>query len=141
MIGTKELCALLLAGSMGATSVVVVQKAQRPAAKSRPAVKAAAAKPKVQKSVQRTAERVSITECPSMPALQLAPFQVPTQEPQALLVDGGPGLALGPQVVAVGSGRWPSPAAPIPQPPVWAQMIVGFGLVGLACRRPRKAAA
>ena len=62
MIGTKEICALLLAGGMGAGSVVAVQKAKPAISKPRPA----ASKPKVQKAVQTQTQTASITECPTV---------------------------------------------------------------------------
>ena len=141
MVGMKEFCALLLAGGMGATSVVAVQKAKPVVAKSRPAPQ----KPKIQKAVQQSTQTSQITECPSIAPLgpgidSLAPLQ--TAESifgQSLpgIPGGGPGGGGG-----FGGGFRPEvqpgpiPIVPgIPQPDTWVMLVAGFGFLGLALRR------
>lgn len=144
MVGMKEFCALLLAGGMGATSVVAVQKAKPAIAKTR----AAPAKPKVQKAVQQSAQSSTITECPSVAPLgpgidSLAPLQ--TAESifrQPVLGHEGRGGG-GSGFPGGGGGGFrpdirpdPLPIAPtVPQPDTWVMLVAGFGFLGLALRR------
>ncbi len=149
MIGTKELCAILLAGSMGAGSVVAVQKVKpiSAKAKTRPRVERAVAGPSRSRvgrveTPQPPAPR--ILDCPAGSPVAAEPNQFvlpnsPTQE------FGGniPGVSPVPPVVWGGGGghRPPPPSFPaVPEPGAWVMMIAGFGFVGLACRR-RKASA
>jgi hypothetical protein len=150
MIGMKEFCALLLAGGMGAGSVVAVQQA-RPAA-SKPKASAA----KTQKAAPRRTHTAQLNDCPVLaesPGLGiLSPIIPPEDSPlldggrpgagMALLPSPGPGFPGG---IGGGGGFLPltppSPpggpgiSAPIPEPISWAMMVAGFGLVGLSLRR------
>jgi hypothetical protein len=152
MVGVKEICALLLAGSMGAGSVVAVQQAKAPAAKSRPAK---ASKPKSVAHPRPAA--AALNDCPSFTATlggvpgPLAPLAVLDAAPTGLSVvapplDGaspsdGSGFVLPPGGGGGGETLFPpQPPAPVevggvPQPAAWAMMVTGFGLVGLSLRR------
>ncbi|WP_374387395.1 PEP-CTERM sorting domain-containing protein [Sandaracinobacter sp.] len=142
MIGTKEICALLLAGSMGAGSVVAVQKAKPAVSRQRPATK-----PKVQKATQSQVQTASITECPTVGPVgspDLSPIiAMETTEPltgfrqtAAAPFGGGGGSGGG-----IGGGKGPSilpdpsPTPGIPQPDTWVMLVAGFGFMGLALRR------
>ena len=151
MVGVKEICALLLAGGVGAGSVVTVQQA-RPAV-SKPKAKPAA--PKAHKTASRNITRTQVQDCPAMAAplgggiADLAPLPAfeslipggPAPGSQVAALPGGGGLVF-PGVIGGGGGGGgtpfipPSPVAPgVPQPASWAMMLTGFGLVGLAMRR------
>ena len=140
MVGMKEFCALLLAGGMGATSVVAVQKARPAVSKAR----AVPLKPKVQKAVQQSAQMNQTQECqtiaPIGPAIDSL---VPLQTAESLFGlqpvsgfgsgggSGGGGGGFGP-----GINPGPIPVAPgIPQPDTWVMLVAGFGFLGLALRR------
>jgi hypothetical protein len=142
MVGMKEFCALLLAGGMGASSVVAVQKAKPAVSKTR----AAPQKPKVQKAVQQSVRGSQIQECPTVapigPAIDsLVPLQTAETlfglQPVGGLGNGGSGGGVG------GGGGFgpginpgPIPIAPgIPQPDTWVMLVAGFGFLGLALRR------
>ncbi len=141
MVGMKEFCALLLAGGMGASSVVAVQKAKPAISKARGTPQ----KPKVQKAVQRSMQAARIEECPTIAPLgpgidSLAPLQ--TTESvfgQPVIGGGGPGGGFG----GGGGGGFgpdvqpaPVPVFPgIPQPDTWVMLVAGFGFLGLALRR------
>jgi hypothetical protein len=150
MVGLKEICALLVAGSMGAGSVVAVQQAKAPQAR----VKAKPAKPKVFRPAPRPVSQAPSIDCPTVSSLggglaELGPI-VPMEAspttsllPQNQLAGGGGGMSLPP---GGGGGASPSsfPGAPpvlesavsgVPQPATWAMMVSGFGLIGLALRR------
>lgn len=152
MVGTKEICALLLAGSMGAGSVVAVQQAK-------PAIsKPKASKPKAHKTASRNVTRAQISDCPTLAAplgggiAQLAPipsFETmapdgvqPLPPAQVALVPGA-GVDI-PSIIGGGGGGGSGPAivdptgptGGVPQPASWAMMVTGFGLVGLALRKP-----
>lgn len=145
MVGMKEFCALLLAGGMGATSVVAVQKAKPAISKTR----AAPQKPKVQKAVQRNVQTVSLQECPTIAPLgpginSLAPLQTAetifSQSPP--IGGGGPGGGFGGGGGGGGFGPGaqpaPFPLAPgIPQPDTWVMLVAGFGFLGISMRRGR----
>ena len=150
MVGVKEICALLLAGGVGAGSVVTVQQV-KPAI-SKPKAKPSA--PKAHKTASRNITRTQVQDCPAMAAplgggiADLAPLPVFEN-----LVPGGPGP--GSQVATIpgggdlvfpgvpgggGGGSGPAILPPtvtpgVPQPASWAMMLTGFGLVGLAMRR------
>ncbi len=148
MIGMREFCALLLAGGVGAGSVVAVQQARPPAAKP----KATAAK--TQKAAPRRAQTAQISDCPILaesPGLGiLSPIVPPDEAPMdggrpgagmALLPSPGPGFPVG---IGGGGGFLPiappapplpgGPSAPIPEPISWVMLIAGFGLVGASLR-------
>ena len=141
MIGLKEICALLVAGGMGAGSVVAVQQAKpKPRVERKAPVRKAAATP---------APRPSIPDCPTIatpPGGLLVPeFASPLPSaPQVLGLlppapggfgGGGGGGWLPPGGGGGGGGGVTPPAPPaIPEPAAWAMMISGFGLVGAALR-------
>jgi hypothetical protein len=146
MVGMKEFCALLLAGGMGATSVVAVQKAKPSVSKAR----AAPQKPKVQKAVQQSSRASQITECPTIapigPAIDsLVPLQtaetlfgqqLPGMGGTAGGGGGGGGFNPGGGGSRPGINPGPVPLAPgIPQPDTWVMLVAGFGFMGLALRR------
>lgn len=145
MVGMKEFCALLLAGGMGATSVVAVQKAKPAVAKTRPAPQ----KPKVQKAVQQSSRATQIEECPSIVALgpgidSLPPLQSAESIFGQALPGGGGGpggggsRGFGGPGGGFGPGVGPSPipiVAGVPQPDSWVMLVAGFGFLGLALRR------
>ncbi len=150
MVGAKELCALLLAGSMGAGSVVAVQQAK-------PAVHRAKAKPQKARPAPasvRKAAAPALIDCPVLAApvgSGLAEL-VPLPENEVTRLTGlagapdpqlaGGGLDL-PPVIGGTSGPSILPGSPpaiggpagVPQPAAWAMLVSGFGLVGMAMRR------
>lgn len=150
MIGVKEMCALLLAGGMGATSVVAVQEVKPVIAKKR----AASAKPAV-KRVSRPAPApapAAITDCPTQVAALSSPMTLPPLPDAELTPDllasqtpfypggyRGPGGFSGPGGggdIGTGGGPIPEPVSPaVPEPASWAMLISGFGLIGWALRR------
>lgn len=125
MIGTKEICALLLAGGIGAGSVVTVQKVKPAISKPKPRAKPA----KVHKAAERTVRNEQISDCPapSIPSMDVADLGAIPMQPESLLtptqlagrIDDG-GLRL-PSVLGGGggggSGPSISPAPPIPGVP------------------------
>jgi hypothetical protein len=149
MAGLKEICAMILAGGVGAGSVVAVQEA-----KPKPRVERKA--PAVKKASARPAPRSRIDDCPTLvaplggalvPSLadaplppQLQPFGVaPTDSFAGLLPPGSSGGGGSGGIVAPLEPP-PPPGGIIPEPAAWAMMVSGFGLVGVALRiRPRSA--
>lgn len=151
MVGAKEICALLLAGGMGAGSVVAVQQVKSPVAKQR------AAKPAKHKlSSPARAAASPLKDCPSYattlggvpgplaPLAVLEPTEIGFQTPVAPETGAPPmggGFVLPPGGGGGGGTMFPpSPPIPIspggvPQPAAWAMMVTGFGLVGLSLRR------
>lgn len=156
MVGVKEICALLLAGGVGAGSVVTVQEAvpafkqaSKPKAAKKPAVRKAASRP----AAARTAQ---INDCPSqvgllgqnmalppLPPIDVAPGLPLTET--ALGLPGGGGIMPGGGGGFGGSGVDPSQPGGgggggglvpgVPETGSWAMLITGFGLIGLALRR------
>lgn len=144
MIGMKQFCALILAGGMGAGSVVTVQHTRPSISKAR----AAPAKPKVQKSVQRNVQTAQLTDCPTIAPLgpgigDLAPLQqVQPLLGQPIAGVSGPAGISGPAGGFGGGGFGrevqpaPIPVVPgVPQPDSWVMLVAGFGFMGLALRR------
>lgn len=148
MIGMKQFCALILAGGMGAGSVVTVQHTKPSISKAR----AAPAKPKVQKAVQRNVQTAQLTECPTIAPLgpgigDLAPLQTAQPAFGVPLAGGGGGFAGGGGGSGGGLGGGgggfgpevqpgPIPIMPgVPQPDTWVMLVAGFGFMGLALRR------
>jgi hypothetical protein len=151
MVGAKEICALLLAGGMGAGSVVAVQQVKSPVAKQR------AAKPAKHKIASPSrAAPAGLRDCPSYATMlggaagPLAPLAVLEPTELGLVTPPGPEVGLMPTDTAFllpsgggGGGGLsfpPSPPIPVtpggvPQPAAWAMMVAGFGLVGLSLRR------
>lgn len=149
MIGMKEICGLLLAGSMGAGSVVAVQKVKP--VLSRPKPKPVA--PKAHKTASRNITHQQILDCPvTVVALSplapelgaIPPLNTPPDTSHVAGWPGGGGIFIPPPIGGGGGGGGgiskpdvnPNPPAPpIPEPASWAMMVTGFGLVGLALRK------
>lgn len=155
MLATKEICALLLAGGLGAGSVVTVQKV-KPAVSKAVAAKPAS-KPKVTKAVQRSTDTSALQECPAVGAPELAPILIAEQEiPIPIQPSGEPvltsrsgGGAGGGGVYVPGGGGFgggtsivpdPAPVPGVPAPDTWVMLVAGFGFLGLALRRSPAAA-
>ena len=151
MIGLKDICALLAAGSMGAGSVVAVQqvKPKPVVTKAKPApAKARVAKARPASPRPAPSTGTTILDCPT-PGLTGSPWSA---EPTSALEDAptwerfirtggdGPGWA-----EPVGVILLPPPSIPevptdpgaIPEPGAWAMVIAGFGVVGAMFRRER----
>ncbi|MFN7397704.1 MAG: PEP-CTERM sorting domain-containing protein [Sandaracinobacter sp.] len=126
----KQLCALLLAGGMGAGSVVTVQQVKPATSK----VRAAPVKPKVQKTVPRVRQTTSIQECPLIAPLGPGiDTLTPIQPPENIFTESPPG---GGGVFGPKTNPNPFPVTPgIPQPDTWIMLVAGFGFLGLALRR------
>lgn len=154
MLGMKEICALLLAGGVGAGSVVGVQQA-KPAVQKAVAKKAPA--PKVHKTASSNLARAEINDCPTiagamgsgiaglapLPSFEsLAPGNGGPANPQ-IAYGGVPFGYFGPSGGGGGGGgnggeSGPSvlpPTPAVPEPASWAMMVGGLGLVGLALRK------
>lgn len=150
-MGLKEFCALLLAGGMGAGSVVAVQevKPRTQQVRQAPKAKPPAKRPAAQAARPFQAEGSNLDDCPvfaPLPGSVLANLGVPSN-PQIDLASvplpggggGGGGIWLpgpgpgGPDPFPPGGGG----SAPIPEPAAWAMMVSGFGLIGLALRAGR----
>lgn len=149
MVGVKEVCALLLAGGIGAGSVVAVQEARPQQVKAKPKASA----PKVFKASQRTIRQTITQDCPSLvssgvglaelqPVSPTDPLQLAALDEMAIGKVPGGGLPLPPVVSGIGGGGGggflPEPGGSIPsvpQPASWAMMVAGFGLVGMALRK------
>lgn len=158
MLGMKEICALLLAGGVGAGSVVGVQQA-KPAVQKAVAKKAPA--PKVHKTASSNLARAEINDCPTiagsmgsgiaglapLPSFEsLAPGNGTPSNPQIAYGGvpfgyfgplggggGGSGGSGDPDGESGPSVLPPTPA--VPEPASWAMMVGGLGLVGLALRK------
>lgn len=160
MVGLKEICALLAAGSMGAGGVVAVQQVKPSGihrAKPRPAPRA------IRASAPKPRPAARLDDCPVIASslgngftADLAPIAPFDQTPMAILTSPG-GLASipgsgggifvppggggsGGSELPGGGGISPVPPA-VPEPAAWAMMVSGFGLIGLAMRRTRTNAA
>ncbi len=149
MVGLKEICAVLLAGSMGAGSVVAVQQVKAPQAK----VKAKPAKAKPYRPAPRPVSQAPAIDCPTVSSLggglaELGPIVPMESSPTAsLLAHGllaGGGGALPSIIGGGGSGSSTLPGGPaepefpvsgVPEPVSWTMMVSGFGLIGFAMRR------
>lgn len=145
----KDICGLILAGGIGAGSVVAVQEVRQP--KPRPAVKAAKpAKPAI--SRPRTARAATTTPLIAAPDCVPSPFSAPGDGsglPSGIFA-GTPGfdpfIGGGPAGGSGGGGFPPGglpgggeiPTSIVPEPGPWGMMISGFGLIGLALRRLRE---
>jgi hypothetical protein len=145
VVGLKEVCALILAGGVGAGSVVAVQQAKPP---ERSAKKA---KPKPRPAAQsQPASRAKLEDCPTPVAGGALVPEFPVLLPQGagspagwggLGGSGGIGpVSPGLQIGTGPTGRLPAPpdpvpGAPVPEPAAWLMMVSGFGLIGLALRR------
>lgn len=144
MVGLKNICALLLAGGIGAGSVVTVQ--QVPIVK-----KARASAPKVHKAANRQVVNRQEMDCPSISPLGQNP-ELALSYPQSLSMLPVGGLANIPGTGATpfnppggggfpggGGGGFTPPVSGVPSPDTWVLLLSGFGFVGLALRRgPRK---
>jgi hypothetical protein len=124
----KQLCALLLAGGIGAGSVVTVQQVKPAISKAR----AAPAKPKVQKAVQRVRRATSIQECPLIAPMGPGIDRLmPIQPLDNIYNENPPGGGGG---VSKPKGD-PDPFSGVPEPDTWMMLVAGFGFLGLALRR------
>ena len=133
MIGTRELCIMLLGGSLGVGGAVGVQKVSP----GRETVRAKQGQPEARAAGR--ARPVRVTPAPAAPVMLDCPAPGPfTAEPVPLapipgLEPGGGGGTPWPPPPGGGGGN---PAAPsIPEPAQWALLLAGFGLVGVAARR------
>lgn len=155
MVGIKEICTLLLAGGIGAGSVVTVQTAV-PAVKKMSAPKAGVHSAGRKPTVRRAAAQPSaLNDCPSQLALLGKDMVLPPLPP----IDVAPGLPLAETAMRFASGGGATtpgfggfdftPAPPtsgegggiavgVPEAGTWAMLIMGFGLIGVAMRRSAK---
>jgi len=145
MIGTKEICALLLSGAMGATTATVATKH---VAKPKRAIHKPAPKRIAPKALARIVpqSQARILDCPT-PSLGgdlgaiagLTP--APHWQPQAFSGSAAPGVTLlpgadgGGWIVTPPSIQPPTVPGAVPEPASWAMMIAGFGVIGMAARR------
>jgi hypothetical protein len=145
VIGLKDICALLAAGSMGAGSVVAVQKATSHKASAnveKPTVSHTRKAQPVRKAYKLPSPGPAILDCPT-PVIG-SPWGIEHQPtgltppmsdallpllPPAIEQPGGGGIVLLP----------PSYSPAVPEPGAWAMMIAGFGLIGCSMRRRRVA--
>ena len=109
MIGTREICALLLAGGMGAGSVVGVQQVKPALTKaSKPAVHKPARQAVARRAVARPAPQMVANDCPTITAplgpgiADLAPMQSSTP-----MGGAGPEMAGGGPFFPGGGEYWP----------------------------------
>jgi hypothetical protein len=150
MVGVKEICSLLVAGSLGAGSVVAVQQARPPAKKAHGVAKP---KPTVRRAASARAAPAKVADCPTQAAslgsfalADIAPLDTPL--PLQFSGSGGAGVSgptgsipLPPGIGGGGGsgsidGGGPDPVPPaVPEPVSWVMMVSGFGLVGFALRR------
>lgn len=146
MVGLKEICALVLAGSMGAGSVVTVQQVKAPQARLK-------AKPKPHRPAPRPVSQAPVQDCPTVSSLggglgSLGPMAAMGAPPATGLQTIGPMPdAGGAHASLVGGGSSDPAALPgipvepefpvsgVPEPVSWTMMLSGFGLIGLAMRR------
>lgn len=145
MIGTREICALLLGTSLGIGSTVAVQQAKpKPSVarhlKQEPVSLARAERP-AKKSTVRSHVGARILDCPAhgLP-FSAEPIPFTLLPPLTQADSGAPGFS--PLLPGVGGGGIapslpPTPSPGVPEPAGWALMLGGFGLIGLACRRRR----
>lgn len=147
-MGLKEFCVLLLAGGMGAGSVVAVQKVKAPERRearapkaARPAARPAAARPRPKLPdcpvIVAPLGHGLLPDMPNVTALgrPLPPSLPGTGQPPLVVPDDpGPGTLIGP-VIAPRPIPTPPVTGAIPEAATWAMMVSGFGLIGLALRR------
>lgn len=131
-MGLREFCALLLAGGMGAGSVVGVQEVRRTVAPSK-VVTAKPAPPRA-RPTRPPAAGPRILDCPAVSPLPPG-FAVPPALPAGPIDWFAPPPTPGGAAAGGISLPTPPPAAPVPEPARWAMLIAGFGLLGLALRR------
>ncbi len=146
MVGLKDFCVMLLAGGIGAGSVVAVQEVKPRVTKARaaPAAKPAAVRP----AAQPSGGGAAIDDCPvfaPLPGSVLADLgMAPNQQIDpggAFQIAPGPGAVVIPGFGSGGSGGsgggggGGGGTSVVPEPAAWAMMVSGFGLVGLALRR------
>ncbi len=154
MIAVKEICALLIAGGLGAGGTLAVQQVKKPAA-VRKASKPAQYSP-VRHAPASAAPR-AMNDCPAQVAGLAEPMQLAPIPP----MDVAPGLDISRTPLSMATGHGPGTSLPgdigtggqnggvtpiiipgVPEPYSWAMLVTGFGLIGLAMRRtsPLKAA-
>ncbi|MGL6042286.1 MAG: PEP-CTERM sorting domain-containing protein [Sandaracinobacteroides sp.] len=147
MVGMKEICAMLLAGGIGATSVVTVQKARAPTTKAKPKP----TNPKPQRIVSNAMPAPVRAATPVDCTVPVVALSAGTTDLMALPFDnlvpmdtlgGGAGAGGGDGGGSFGPSirPGPTPVPPgIPQPDSWIMMVAGFGFIGLALRRSASA--
>jgi hypothetical protein len=151
-MGLKEFCTLLLAGGLGAGSVVGVQAVKAPSVRE-----ARVAKPKPRPRPAAARPKPKLPDCPVVvPPLgtglfpdlaEAGPIGRPMAAPLPRLGElpgvGAPRPALPP--ISVPTNVQPLPAPPVtgavPDAATWAMMVAGFGLIGMALRRRERATA
>lgn len=151
MVITKEFCMLLLAGGIGAGSVVGVQQAtpvvQKAVAKKAPVAKSF-------KPASVAPAQAQINDCPSLISpvggslADLMPMaSLESRLPDAIGYGAGPATGFGPMLPGGGGGGGGGgesgtailpPVPSVPEPGSWAMMLGGFGLIGLALRKNAK---
>lgn len=140
MIGTREICALLLGGAVGVGGTVAVHKVS-----PKPPVAKAKGKPGVPQASRPRVVRPEPALRPASPTILDCPTPAPGSPwaaiptiPVPLPPMGGAGAAAFPGGGG-GAGAHPYPPAPpssaVPELAAWAMMVSGFGLVGAAMRR------
>ncbi len=151
-MGLKDFCVLLLAGGMGAGSVVTVQAVKAPSHREARAPKA---KPKPRRVAAQPRPR--LPDCPVVVAplghgllpdlAGIEPLGRPTMLPRPPIdqvTSIGPGPTLPSPILPILDRPLPPPPPPpgtVPEPATWGMMVSGFGLIGLALRGRARAAA
>ena len=158
MIGTKELCALLLGGAVGGTGVAVVKDSPRPSVAKAKQLGAGSlsglngARSGQPRQPPAAPHRPAILDCPTpgpVPFGALPSLAGPLAELPAIGSDAQafvPPSAWAPPAAGPGGGGGglppvpppPSPPA-VPEPGQWAMLIAGWGFVGLSFRRRKPA--
>lgn len=142
MIGTKELCALLLGTSLGVGGTVAVKHKQHSPRKEvskakQPGKRASNSSPVVRQPAPRPA--ATLLDCPlPAPSLGGQGFTFPAP-PSPFGAVGWGSPQPGPVWISPNNHTGPTFPPAIPEPDAWAMLVAGFGLVGLACRRRKVA--
>lgn len=145
MPGLRELCSLFVAGSLGAGSVVAVQKVRAPRPVHRSAPRPAAVAPRPLPPAPPLPECAPAAAAPDIAALgAAAPFAAgggllgaDLFSGSGPLAGGGGGGGSGGIGGGVGDTTQPRPLPAVPEPAGWAMMVSGFGLIGVALRKGR----
>lgn len=147
MIGTKELCALLLGTSLGVGGTVAVKHKVSPkppaTAKAKGERVRTASRPRVVRP-EPARPAPHILDCPitgsPFAAVPVPGLTVPAPLPPLGAVVWSPFLQTGGAAIAPNQPAPPTSPPAVPEPDAWLVWIAGFGLVGLSLRT-RKAAA
>jgi hypothetical protein len=145
VIGLKDICALLAAGSMGAGSVVAVQQTKKPVSAKQETAKpkkdrggSLASRPRVVRPEPAVRPGPSILDCPVIGSpwgIEHQPTGLTPPMSDAL-------LHLLPAVEQPGGGGFvllpPSYSPAVPEPGAWAMFIAGLSLVGASLRKRRR---